>query len=198
MLRAAGVAGGVGAVAVVLAVMLRPAGGSTGPVWLDGAYNGGGTPSAPGRLTDFPVPAVNHGSRPAVLESVSLVPVPGLEQLVVERAGVGLPNQPQMMAYDWPPRHGTDVNRVVPLEGYVVRPNASPAPILYVGTVGRHVGDAAFAGVVLHYRVGAHQYRSVLWEAGQACLYPPGVEKGCSGNKVFDAAAKVKAHSTAK
>jgi hypothetical protein len=192
-LRRAHIVGAVALAAVVSVVLELLLGATTGngPVSNGGGLGYSFLEVAPGQIGDFPVTIVNSGSSPVLLDSASLLPIPGFPLPRLVDLGVMGEHFNLLTDRGWPPDGPTASSQaarwsVRPFAGFEVlsavrlrQLKVGPLPdIVEFGVEGMHPGtDYWAAGLAISYTVSGRSYTARLYEGGGICV----VKKMTSG-----------------
>lgn len=177
--------------AAILAVNTSP---STGPLFLTNgtravvATTGVALDSVSGQVVSMAMP-VSSGHGTIVLESASLLPLPGYPTPRLVDLGVYRgPVQGPAATSTWPPRDTTSGNpplyagplAVSAFTGARIGPVPPPAPsgdgtadtyFIYFGISGQQSGvNYVTAGLRVVYRIGGTQYETNLYQMGEDCV----------------------------
>ena len=152
-----------------------------GPLSVPGGVSGTSHPALSGQVVAVAI-AVSTGSASPVLESASLIPVPGFPTPTLAHLGTYYGRGYPVTALDWPPRDpgsGGEPPAALPIsafQGFQLQPAHTVNGFwyydtIYFGIVGEKTGvDYYAAGLRVTYRVGSIQYTTNLYQMGVDCV----------------------------
>lgn len=153
------------AVGLAVGLALGLSGGTYGLDGYPGAVVTAGAGTKLGVPLDYTAFLANHGDQTAVLESATLIPLPGIPAPRLAHLAIEAGLMFACCDIGWPPQGGGYHLR--PLRGWRIRPGHR-AQILY-SVLSSRPGDYAAWGVRVRVRVAGTTITVPAWSAGVAC-----------------------------